>query len=91
MLLFPKGPKGTAAVTVRYSGVAPGGDAAIVAVTSQSVEGGVSVSLFSTTNGWRFGKVSKSWRRASAAARFVDAGSGVRVTTDLVALRTWNG
>jgi hypothetical protein len=86
--LFPKGPKGTAAVTARYSGVAPAGAAAVVAVTSQSVGGGVPMSLFSTTSGWRLGKVLKSWRRASAADRSVDEGSGVRVTIDLVELKT---
>ena len=90
-LLLPKGPKGTAAVTARYSGVAPGGAAAVVALTSQSVEGGVSMSLFSTSRGWSLGKVLKSWSRASAAARSVEAGSGVRVMTDFVELRTGNG
>jgi hypothetical protein len=90
-LLFPKGPKGTAAVTARYSGAAPRGAAAFVAVTSQSVEGGGSMSLFSTTKGWRLGKVLKSWRRASAAARSMEVGSGVHVTTNLVELRTGNG
>jgi hypothetical protein len=87
-LLVPNGPIGTAAVTARYSGTAPGGAAAVAAVASQSVGGGDSMSLFSTTSGWRLGKVLKSCRRASAADRSVVKGSGVRVKTLLVELRT---
>jgi hypothetical protein len=56
---------GTAAVMARYSGVAPVDAAVVAAVTSQSMEGGVSMSLFLTTRGCRLGKVLKFRRSAS--------------------------
>jgi hypothetical protein len=35
-----------------------------------------------------FMSIQQSWRRASVAGRSVDKGSGVRVTMDLVELKT---
>lgn len=75
-------------MTARNSGVVPGDAAAVVAVTSQSVEGGVGMSLFSVTRGWRLGKVLKSWRRVRAVVRSVEGGRGVRVVMEWVVVRT---
>ena len=86
--LLPKGPKGTLAVTIRYSGFVPGGEIALASVTSQSMDRGVAMISLPTTRGCESMKASRSCRRAIAEARSTKGSSAVFVMLERVEVRT---